>query len=168
MRDHPSNCRVRLQTPALLILTAVALFGCDSATDPCVEQFASEGEASSTESPDAYLSGVQKVTDQGRFLVELVRSTPPPKFTGDFTWELTVQDTACVQVDHLEVKAEPTMPQHGHGTTPEFTEATRDEANTFTLTDMDLFMPGIWQVEITVTAADGTTDTVSWFFDLEG
>ena len=60
------------------------------------------------------------------------------------------------------------MPQHGHGTTPLYTEGLLDTSNTFTLTDMNLFMPGVWQVEITVTAEDGSVDTVSWFFDLLG
>jgi hypothetical protein len=142
--------------------------GCDDTTDACADQFAAAEDISTVESPDTYLSGVQKVTDQGHFIVELVRSTPPPKFTGDFTWELTVQDNACVEVGDLEVKAEPTMPQHGHGTTPEYTDATVNTANKYTLTDMNLFMPGVWQIEVTVTASDGTVDTVSWFFDLEG
>ncbi len=168
MQDYPSRWNPRLGNLSLLVVVTALFFGCEVVPDTCSEQFTPSESPSSVETPDTYFSGVKKVTDQGLFLVELVRSTPPPKFTGDYTWEVTVEDAACVTLDSVQVEAEPTMPQHGHGTTPEFTEATLDTAKIFTLSEMNLFMPGIWQVEITVTADDGTVDTVSWFFDLEG
>jgi hypothetical protein len=170
MQDHLSKWRPRLQAIPLLVLFVAGTMcvGCEATPDTCAEQFIASEVPSNVEAADDYVSGVQRVTDGGLFLVELVRSTPPPKFTGDYTWEVTVQDTACVSLGSVHVKAEPTMPQHGHGTTPEFTEASLDTSKTFTLTDMDLFMPGVWQVEITVTADDGAVDTVSWFFDLQG
>ena len=151
------------------VLTLSPLFvGCEAEDDVCGDRFASASARSSIETPDEYISGVERTTDDGTYLVTLVRSTPTPKFTDDYTWIVTVEDASCAVLNEVHVKAEPTMPQHGHGTTPEFTEATLDNADQYTLEDMDLFMPGIWQIEIEVEAEDGTSDKVSWFFDLLG
>ena len=169
MRNHPTHDIWLKVAVAGLLLASALLSGCDEDTsDPCADRFAQATSDSSIEVPDEYVAGVERVTDNGLFLVTLVRSTPTPKFTGDYTWLVTVEDAACGTPTDVHVKAEPTMPQHGHGTTPEFTEATLNEANEFTLTDMDLFMPGVWQIEISVETGDGTEDTVSWFFDLQG
>ncbi len=168
---HTSTIRHILSASlAAAMAASVVLSGCDSGSeeDKCAQRFEDASPASSVESPDDYISGVERVSDAGLFLVELRRSTPTPKFTGDYTWELVVADATCGEVLDVEVHAEPTMPQHGHGTTPQFTEATPDTAGIYTLTDMSLFMAWVWQIEITVTAEDGAEDTVSWFFDLEG
>ena len=117
--------------------------------------------------PDTYVEGMEKVTENASFTVRLDVSDPVPKDTGKYTWTITVLTMKGTPVD-AEVKAEPTMPQHGHGTTPQFTEGTEGaETGQYILSDMDLFMPGIWQVSIEVTA-DGITDSVNFIFDLEG
>jgi hypothetical protein len=67
------------------------------------------------------------------------------------------------------VVAEPRMPAHGHGTYPPTTEAQQmDESGRYILKALDLFMAGVWSVEIVIEDTEGHTDRVEYNFDLEG
>ena len=153
---------------AVTLLIALTASACEAVPDSCNESFTAPEEAPSVDLPDAYFSGMRRPTDGGLFLVELVRSSPIPAFTDDYSWKIRIRDSACVERTDFAVDAEPTMPQHGHGTTPEFTPGLPDTAGQYHFNEMRLFMPGVWQIEFTITDTDGTSDTVSWFFDLEG
>jgi hypothetical protein len=164
---HPSTKIARilifLAGGALATLTA-----CEGPVETCSAPFELETEPSTLESPDQYIASSSRPTDNGLFLVELVNITPTPKYTDDYTWKLLVQDGTCSLTESVTVMAEPRMPAHDHGTTPEFTEAVLDDAGSYVLPDLHLFMAGVWSIELTITGADGETDTVSYFFDLKG
>jgi hypothetical protein len=117
---------------------------------------------------DTYVEGLEKTGSQGHFTVRLLNSNPIPKDLTYYTWTLEVLDPDGKAVEGVEVIAEPTMPNHGHGTFPPFTTATAGETpGTYVLTDMDLFMAGIWHIAIRLTL-DGTADEVAYSFDLDG
>jgi len=117
---------------------------------------------------DEYYTGLEKTSDAGLFIVRLLESSPIPQDTDIYTWRILVVDAAGAPVLGSEVVAEPTMPAHGHGTFPPTTVAEEQVENgRYELKDMDLFMPGIWRVEIRIEAG-GVTDWVEYHFDLEG
>jgi hypothetical protein len=66
------------------------------------------------------------------------------------------------------ITAKPFMPDHGHGSsvTPSVTPMGSD--GTYQVTDLDLFMPGIWQVTLTITPASGPADSVVFSFCVDG
>ena len=128
-----------------------------------------DGHSGADDGADTYHAGIEREGDAGLVLVRLVDSDPIPQDTGLYTWTLTVQDLAGEPLVGAVVSAEPTMPAHGHGTFPAITEATPlEEAGHFQLAGMDLFMAGVWDVALTVSLADGGSDTLTFHFRLEG
>ena len=116
--------------------------------------------------PDTYVAGLAKVGEI--YTVSLIESQPIPKDTGLYTWVVELSDAGGDPVIGATIVAEPTMPDHGHGTFPPTTEAIALETpGHYELTDMDLFMPGVWQVEIFIDV-DDDSDGVIYNFDLEG
>ena len=116
---------------------------------------------------DVYAAGMTKTTTNGLYRVALVESAPIPRDLTLYTWTVEVRDVQDNPVAASRVTAEPTMPDHGHGTHPRFTEgAPNGQTGQFVLTDMDLFMAGTWQVELRVTVGD-QEDTAFFYFILD-
>ncbi|MBR56693.1 MAG: hypothetical protein CMH54_01400 [Myxococcales bacterium] len=116
---------------------------------------------------DTYVAGLEKSGVNGLVHVRLMESTPIPEYTDLYTWTVEVVDLDGEPITGATVVAEPRMPGHGHGTFPPFTDAVEIGGGSYQLVDMDLFMPGVWQVTIRITTADGD-DEVAYDFDLEG
>lgn len=117
---------------------------------------------------DSYVAGLEKVGTGETLRVQLTQSDPIPKYTGYYTWKITILDNLGQPIEGAEVGAVPTMPDHGHGTYPPLTTATENGEGVYTLTDMDLFMSGVWVVTIRVKTAEGTEDEVEYAFLLDG
>jgi hypothetical protein len=118
--------------------------------------------------PDTYVANLEKEGTEGHFVVKLVISVPIPKDLEFYNWTVAVFDQAGVAVDGAAVEAEPRMPQHDHGTFPPITPgAPTGNPGEYELIDMDLFMPGIWQVTIRIKKG-GLSDEVAYNFDLDG
>ena len=62
------------------------------------------------------------------------------------------------------------MPAHGHGTSPQFTDGVEstETPGTYSLSDMDLFMAGVWMIAIEMSTPEGVADEVVFHFMLEG
>ena len=117
--------------------------------------------------PDDYHAGMVKQTNSGLFRVVLVSSDPIPQDLTEYTWEVEVQDAQGNALDNAPLTAEPRMVAHGHGTFPAITEGVPTGViGRFTLTDMDLFMAGVWRIELRVTEAE-RSDSVYFFFELD-
>ena len=163
--------RLQPRTHLLLVALLSLLLGCDSSTEPSGDGGTNQGGdnppagSAPLDGVDTYVAGLEKPGDM--FTVRLVTSTPVPKDTGLYTWEVQVLDADMAPICDAEVVAEPTMPAHGHGTFPETTAGVPSDDCGYQFPDMDLFMPGVWQIEVRVTAG-GDEDTVFYNFDLEG
>jgi hypothetical protein len=120
-----------------------------------------------TPEPDDYRAGMVKRTSAGLFRVVLVSSDPIPQDLTEYTWEIEVQDAQGNALNDATLVAEPRMLEHGHGTFPAVTEGVpTGETGRFTLADMDLFMAGVWRIELRINnASDG--DFVYFFFLLD-
>ena len=118
---------------------------------------------------DEYVAGLEKDSTKGQFKMQLLLSDPIPRYTDVYTWTVILQDVEGNPVVDADLVAEPTMPEHKHGTFPKFTNAVAlDQPGEYQLVDMDLFMPGVWQVDIRITVGDGSVDQVLYWFELEG
>ena len=117
---------------------------------------------------DTYVVGLEKSGQAGLITVRLQESTPSPRDTGFYTWTIDIVDASGAPVTGATVQAEPTMPDHGHGTNPKYTDAVEGDPGTYQLTEMNLFMEGIWNVAIRITMTGGEEDQVEYNFFLEG
>ena len=122
----------------------------------------------STSRGDAYVAGMEKVSDMRGFIVRLEESRPVPVYIGLHTWTLSIRTPSGTPVSQAAVRAEPMMLSHGHGTVPPFVFASESasEPGLYTLSDLDLFMPELWTVYLNIETADGETDTVEFAFEL--
>ena len=117
---------------------------------------------------DVYIAGMEKGSTEGHFKVALISSDPIPQDLTLYTWVVELRDAAGTPLENASVIAEPTMPDHGHGTFPATTAGEAgDSTGQFVLRDMDLFMAGTWQIELRIEQG-GNSDTVFFHFYLEG
>lgn len=158
--------------PLVLLYLGAALIACGNDHDHDGDDHADAGPVSTADAGtalqgDEYIAGMEKVSTDGHFRIALVESTPIPQDLTLYTWVLEVRDADGQPIDGASVVAEPTMPDHGHGTFPITTPGVAsDGVGRFTLTDMDLFMAGVWQIELRITAGE-LNDTVFFHFVLD-
>ena len=139
---------------------SLVFLGCDDASNT------SSDEPSNW---DTYVVGLEKVGENGVFKVRLLLSDPIPQDTGFYNWTLEVLTVDDAPVVGASVQARPTMPAHGHGTFPPQTLAVEEGVSgNYQLLNLDLFMAGVWRVEINLESSDGLLDQVVFNFDLEG
>jgi len=172
MTPDPTS-RPPLRSTLLLALLLGTLSGCSPDVFDHIELFGPPmpGATASTSvditTPDAYVANLYKVGDNEVFSVMLTASSPLPKYTDVYDWTLQVFDGEGNPLTGLAMEAEPTMPEHGHGTFPLVTDAVEEPSGVYTLPQLDLFMAGVWEVEIRVTNTDEGADISRFYFDLE-
>lgn len=113
---------------------------------------------------EAYAAGMAQWGASKVFQFVLVNSTPAPVSAGSsLTWTLEVLDASGKPVSGVSfTKIRPWMPMHGHGTT-EVTVTADSKPGTYVLQPLYLYMPGMWETDITVQAG-GQTDSTSYYF----
>jgi len=92
-------------------------------------------------------------SDSGALMIA-VRFAPRPPTVGSNAVELSFTDPGGATMSGLGLEVVPWMPAHGHGTSvsPTITETA---PGTFVATPLYLFMPGSWELRITIS---GTID----------
>lgn len=124
-----------LVSSALLLLAA----GCGGSTTP----------TASLSFPETALTTVKGTSG----LVNVaIRSSPQPPVRGLSNFQFTVTDASGTPVDGLQIAVEPWMPQMGHGSsiTPTVTDV---GGGVYQVTQVYLFMAGLWQLRTTITGA---------------
>ncbi len=92
---------------------------------------------------------VTLTTQSGQLKVE-IRTLPEPATRGNNQVELTVTGAIDGQPrDGLTIACKPWMPAMGHGTSivPSFAP---EMMGKYMISDVDLFMPGLWQLRLTI------------------
>ena len=97
--------------------------------------------------------------------VTLVKSDPSPPAKAVNTWNLHVTDAAGAAMPSLTLNVDTLMPDHGHKSTT-VPQVTNKGAGDYTVTLLDLFMPGVWHVWFFNGTA--TTDTADFWFCVQG
>jgi YtkA-like len=93
---------------------------------------------------------------------ELVSSMPAPPMRYTNTWTLKLVDGSGQVVTGATMKVTPYMPDHGHGTSvvPQITPM----GDTYVITPLYLYMPGLWQVTVEVDSSSAGADTGVFYF----
>jgi hypothetical protein len=121
----------------LLIVGAAALAACGGGGAPPVSFPA---------------TALQTLASSSGLLQIEVRTSPQPPLRGVDAAQYTVADAQHAPVLHLAIAVVPWMPDMGHGSaiTPTVTEQGN---GVYVLTDVDLAMPGAWQLRTTFSGA---------------
>ncbi len=108
-----------------------------------------------------YAANMELASKEGRLKLVLVSSDPAPPTKGNNNWVLKVTDAAGAPVSGATLDVKPFMPDHGHGTSivPTITAA----GDAFKIDNVNLFMAGLWQVTITVSAGSSSDFAVFAF-----
>ncbi|MEZ4431973.1 MAG: FixH family protein [bacterium] len=134
---------------ALALAALAALAGCDDDASPDTPAPRSEALAGA-EATGAALT------------VRIEQATPDPPIRSDRnTWRLRVLDADGAPLDGCAIEVEPTMPAHGHGTTPAPTVTAVDgEPGLYEARPLNLFMPGEWHIAVRPTCGSATDEIV--------
>ncbi len=112
---------------------------------------------------DAYVAGMKKTGESGRYSFELVSSMPAPPALDDNTFVLKVRGSDGLSLNG-ELGVALDMPQHGHPSPAAPAIRFDEHAQAFSLDPMDLFMVGLWRITFTFrpgTSADGAAGEAS-------
>ena len=134
----------------------------DAADEEAGDEDAYASDCTTEMRADRYALGLRKIGSE--FTVQFVDALPAPPERGDNTWRVMVMDQGGAGMTDLAIAAAPFMPDHQHGTTVK-TEVTEGEIpGEYVLEPVNLFMPGLWEVTLAMTAPDGTDDDVVFRF----
>ncbi|MEO8876879.1 MAG: FixH family protein [Polyangiaceae bacterium] len=133
-------------SPFPIALGACALFAC-------------AGDASSSNGTFSKDPLVTVTSDSGNLKIDVRTSPSQPPSRGEQAVQLVVTDaTTGKPKTGLSVNMTPWMPAMGHGAsvTPSVSEKS---PGTYVINDVDLFMPGNWELRTTFATAANSTDT---------
>lgn len=148
---------------AFVALAVVALFGCSN-------QQGDHGSGSPETSEcsgefDSYEPGMSRQAEPGELTVELVESQPaPPSVSKDSAWWLRLSDADGAPLLGAELLVTPFMPAHQHGSAEVVVEALAD--GEYKLSPIELSMPGVWEIPVSITPPDGETSETTFRFCL--
>jgi hypothetical protein len=106
----------------------------------------------------------QIITSDSGALTIAVRFAPDPPILGSNAAELRFTDESGATVSNLGLTVVPWMPAHGHGTSVEAT-VTETAPGVFVATPVYLFMPGSWELRMTITGS--VDDTAKAAFEIQ-
>ena len=140
----------------LLLALSFSLFGCEEPDGVWV----GEDRAVPVEL-NADIEG-----ENGSFVFRFLAADPDPPDLGSNDWLVSVAETSGTPVEGCSLRAEPWMPDHGHGSNePEGVEGM--EAGQYALDGLDFIMPGYWTVAVTADCDVGI-DSVILHLCIEG
>lgn len=151
-----------------LPLLALLAAGCgnvaldDDSSSPTGSQAASCDDGGSV---DTYVAGLSLASASG-FEVTLVSADPAPPDVGFNTFIFDIKNADGSPADGTSLLITPWMPLHGHGSSPPTYDAP-DEGGVWAPDSIDLFMPGLWEINVDLVDGD-LTDNVMFRFCLEG
>ncbi|MEZ4404522.1 MAG: FixH family protein [Kofleriaceae bacterium] len=107
-------------------------------------------------------------TGPGGLTFTIVSATPALPIRGDNVWVVDVAQGGSPVTD-AAVKLTPFMPDHRHGSgkVPVWTPDPQTPGR-FTVSDINLWMPGVWELTFEATPTGGVRDSVLFTFCLTG
>jgi hypothetical protein len=142
-----------IYSPIAAHVLALALCGCGTSPSPSTLDFPT----------DPLLSGVPSTQGALRFDVWTAPDQPPTR--GTISVKLRATATADgAPVDGLVLDVVPEMPSMGHGT-PLVPQVSETGHGTYVATNVNVFMPGRWDLLTTITPASGTADAAAGLAD---
>jgi hypothetical protein len=117
---------------------------------------------------EAYAAGITQASMDGSIKVSFVDAQPAPPSKGANTWTIQVTDAHGTPVAGAAISVKPFMPEHGHGSSATPIVTPKGADGTYQVTNIELFMAGLWQITFTVTPASGPNQAVVFTFCVEG
>lgn len=112
---------------------------------------------------DTYALGLERTGEH--YTVRFVDAMPSPPARFDNTWMLDIIDPVTgAPAENVELEVEPYMPDHNHGSSIECNVEKMAEPGRMKLEPVYLFMPGLWEVRLHLSAPEGTEDEVIFRF----
>jgi hypothetical protein len=112
---------------------------------------------------DTYEAGMTRQADPGEVSVVLEESDPaPPVVRRDNTWWLRLSDAQGEAVLGAQLLVTPYMPKHQHGSA-EVVVVELGEGR-YKLSPIELIMPGVWEIAVSITTAQGDTSETTFRF----
>jgi hypothetical protein len=112
---------------------------------------------------DKYAAGMEKIGSNGRFKVKLLASQPAPPAKPLDVWNLAITDMNGAPQSGLTVAVSPYMPDHRHAPPVAPVVTALAEPGRYDVAMINLFMAGVWQVKVSLSAA-GASDAVTFWF----
>ncbi len=152
---------VRRRGSWLLLLSALAVVGCSN--DGSAATSSTDDDSDCGGSFDPFEPGVSAKALPGQITVELTRAAPsPPVVRSDNVWWLQLTDVDEDLLLGAEVVASPYMPKHQHGSAAVVVEEQGE--GEYRLSPVELTMPGVWEIPLSVTPAGGVTSEAIFRF----
>jgi hypothetical protein len=108
---------------------------------------------------DEFVVGLQKTGTGGLLDFKLMSADPAPPARNDNTWivQVSLMESGVVgaPIDGATLAVNPFMPEHQHGSPIRVTVTAAGSPGQYTLSPVNLWMPGVW--ETTIRATSGTT-----------
>jgi hypothetical protein len=145
----------------------------DVLDDAAVADDALVGEVSCADDTrvDHYTANLKKPGQKGVYTFQLSQVDPAPPVKGTNTFVVKVLGANQMPVGG-ELRVNPTMPDHGHGTSVKAVVTFDASTSSYTVKPLYLFMSGVWRIQLDLYAGDADagppTDTVAFFFCIDG
>jgi hypothetical protein len=112
---------------------------------------------------EPFQTGLTKLAEPQQLRIEVAAAEPaPPAVRSDNAWRLRVTDEDGAAVTGAELFATPYMPEHQHGSAEVIVSELG--GGEYELAPIELIMPGVWEVPITVTPPGGETSEATFRF----
>jgi hypothetical protein len=103
-----------------------------------------------------YVPGMSATADDG-VQVALLTASPAPPTRFDNFWTMQILDSQDQPIADAELRVEPFMPDHGHGTPRPPIPVAGEAVGSFDMGPFDLWMPGVWELRLEVVQGDTTS-----------
>lgn len=115
-----------------------------------------------------YADGLRATSKDGAVAVRLVSADPKPPAKGANALVIAVEDAEGAALAGATVALKPFMPDHGHGASVTPVVAAGATPGRYDVTAVELFMPGIWELQFRVTPAGGAAHDVVFTLCVDG
>ncbi len=114
---------------------------------------------------DEFVVGLAKDGSNGKFDFAMMSADPAPPRRDDNTWIVAINDMNGAPLEGATLTVTPFMPAHGHGTPIKVEVVPAGAPGQYTMSPVNLWMPGVWETTIRATSMAGTdTDSAIYTF----
>jgi hypothetical protein len=114
---------------------------------------------------DTWVADLEKAGSEGLVTARFVDAVPAPPARFENLWTLELRDLDGAPLDDLTIAVQPFMPDHAHGTSVVPTVEGLGDGS-YRIGDIDLWMPALWEVRLSIDTG-AATDRVVFSFCIE-
>ena len=112
---------------------------------------------------DEFTVGLAKDGSSGMLDFAMMSADPAPPTRGDNTWIVQINDMNGAPLEGAMLTVTPFMPAHQHGTPITVKTTPAGAPGQYTLSPVNLWMPGVWETTIRATSATATDSALYAF-----